>query len=1223
MIVLISCNKQEVIDLDENKDPNVDLALEKGYEINQFSGLPVNLIISPKGDTVPTGIPYKIVPTLLSNDSIKAPTILKAGEGEKNINEFRLYYYPEKIDTTSVLLDSIVKIPLGQGNSEFIKVTSYGDTIQTGIPLILEPKVFESKAPVVIKAMPPYYMENCYSDIQSIDVAQGLKSAYINDFHEDANGNLWFVTAGEGLGKYDGLHFYFYSIEQGLTTGEVRQITSDTEGSLWMYSDDGLIKFDGQKFYQYSEEEGFFDDQGNFIERDSSGNIWAGTNNGGLAKYDGEYFTFYTPKEGLLSSAVQGISIAPDGSLWFCGRGLTRFDGSEFTYYLPKCGVSRPTVTSMFCASDGRVWYATSDGLIECLDNDKIIKYGKLDNLPLTSSLFKKLYEDSKGNLWIGTDIGACVFDGEKIQRFTTQEGQHWRSISSIHEDKSGNIWLGTYGSGMHRFKENSFSMLTQYHGLIEDVNFAISGDHEGNIWFGSRERGVGKFDGKTFTNYTEKDGLAGDRVRWIMEDSKNNIWFGTNHDGVSKFDGDFFTNYNEESGLSHDIVKCIFEDKNGEIWFATFNGLTRFDGQNFYQYTSKEGFPVQQIWSIEQDEKGNLWFASNNSGLVKYDGNSFITYTEKEGLSTNQLRSLLVDDYGNLWIGTNDKGVVRFDGEQFEYVSEAQGLCNNKVMSVIKDDQNNIWVGTDHGLSVIENEQKDPERRNIRNFSYVDGLKALDFNTTSAYHDNENRMWLATGKGVTVIKADYVNFQYNKPQIQLNYLNIDDEYLNYRNDRVKLKYKVEYDSVASFYNYPINPTFDHTLQHISFHFSAVDWSAPHRIQYSYKLEGLYDNWSNPTPDDRVDFRNLAPGNYVFKVKAKGDRGDWCEPFVYPFTISTPWWQTNVAYALYLVAFILLVFLIIRWRTHNLSVKKELLEKRVEFATQQLREQFHELQDKNKEIAEQKEEVEKQKEIIEHNHQQIKDSIQYSQKIQHSLLLSADGIRMNYNNFFLLFEPKDIVSGDFYFFRQFGDVDYISCVDCTGHGVPGGFMSTLSYLLMDKIIQDDSKSPGEIMTELSEELIATLHQQDPDSIQDGMDMSLCKIDRKRRTVEFAGARNGMLIADSNQIKHYSPDYLPVGGNYIKNGKPIERNFQTQTFNIEEGSWVILYTDGYVEQLGGKDGLPMRSREYESLIHQAIQLDDHNKIKAFLSEELEKWQGDQERIDDICLIGFRL
>jgi tetratricopeptide (TPR) repeat protein len=265
----------------------------------------------------------------------------------------------------------------------------------------------------------------------------------------------------------------------------------------------------------------------------------------------------------------------------------------------------------------------------------------------------------------------------------------------------------------------------------------------------------------------------------------------------------------------------------------------------------------------------------------------------------------------------------------------------------------------------------------------------------------------------------------------------------------------------------------------------------------------------------------------------------------------------------------------------------------------------------------------KQKQIIEEQKFQIVESINYSKRIQDSLLPSVKSMQAAIPGLFLFFEPKDIVSGDFYYFKEFEKYTLLACVDCTGHGVPGGFMSTLGSLLLDKIVNNDALSPSEILNKLSAEIIRVLHQQDGGEIQDGMDLSVCLIDKNNKKIEFSGARNGIIIVSDSTAKRYKASALPVGGNYIKKGVPITRNFQTEHIAVNPSDWIYMYTDGFMEQRGGTEGLPMNFTHYENqLIILSTKQTPEEKNK-FLHEELANWRGVQERDDDVLIIGFQV
>ena len=265
----------------------------------------------------------------------------------------------------------------------------------------------------------------------------------------------------------------------------------------------------------------------------------------------------------------------------------------------------------------------------------------------------------------------------------------------------------------------------------------------------------------------------------------------------------------------------------------------------------------------------------------------------------------------------------------------------------------------------------------------------------------------------------------------------------------------------------------------------------------------------------------------------------------------------------------------------------------------------------------------RQKQIIESQNFQIVESINYSKRIQDALLPSIENMQKVIPSLFVFYEPKNIVSGDFYYFKEFKNYILLACVDCTGHGVPGGFMSTLGSLLLDKIADDESLKPSEILSRLNDEIIRILHQQAGDEIQDGMDLSVCLIDRYNRNIEFSGARNGIIVVTNNEAKRYKASPLPVGGSYMKKGIPIERNFTTQSISLDPTDWVYMYTDGFIEQVGGVENIPMNYSQFEQQLIMLTKTQEVEEKIEMLKFGLNGWKGANESTDDVLIIGFQL
>ena len=267
--------------------------------------------------------------------------------------------------------------------------------------------------------------------------------------------------------------------------------------------------------------------------------------------------------------------------------------------------------------------------------------------------------------------------------------------------------------------------------------------------------------------------------------------------------------------------------------------------------------------------------------------------------------------------------------------------------------------------------------------------------------------------------------------------------------------------------------------------------------------------------------------------------------------------------------------------------------------------------------------IRQQKKLIESQNSQIYSEITYSGEIQAALRPSENELKGLFSRYFIFNEPKDVVSGDFYLVKEVENSLIVACADCTGHGVPGGFMSTVGSLLLEKVIAEGELDPARILSRLNSEIIRVLDQQEGGAIQDGMDLAICVVDRKTGMLQMAGARNGITIIRQGKGERHKADLYPVGGNYMRKGKPIERRFNTQNIQLGKNDWVCMYSDGYNEQSGGDEGYPMTYAHFENCLVSAIVANKDQDIPKKLATLLYQWQGERERMDDLLVLGFQI
>ena len=1202
---------------------------EGGYQINPVTGDSIKPLINSLGDTIKTGVPIPAKPKFIHPDSVAKPKVVKAPDLEsleKHDAHPNRHKIPDDIPTITVDHSQLKTVKFGEGDQDFVLVNSEGDTIPTGVPIPAKGKVVKAVQPKPVKALPPESKEDVVTHIQHLNWKHGINAHYFYSIKEDSKGNIWFGTMGGGVIRYNGQNFIHYGEKEGLTNKPIMAIVEGDKDDLWFASHAGIICYDGKSFTHFNEKNGLGNNKFSSGLADSKGNMWFGSS-GGVVRYDGKSFSIITQKEGLNHNKISSIIEDKNGKIWFgsSGGGVSFYDGKSFTHLTQKEGLSRNFVTSMIEDRNGVIWIGTFGGGISRYDGNDFQLFNWKEGL--SSGRISSMSEDVKGNVWIGTfGSGVNYYDGKSFTHFTENEGLGHNSVSSILEDSKRGIWIGTSGGGVNILNEKNLSRFTLKETLVNKKVISALSDNKGGAWFGTFFNGVIYSNGESFSFITKKNGLSNDKINSILEVRNGNIWFGTD-EGVTLYNGEIFTHFTEKEGLSNNKINSILEDKKGNVWFGTNGGVTLYDGKVFSHFTEKEGLISNAINSIFEDNKGNVWFGTVN-GVTRYNGKIFTHYTEKEGLSDNHIGAIIEDQSGNLWLGYWGGGITKYNEEGFTHFTKKEGLNNTLINSILEDQNGNLWFGT-WGGGILH--------YNGDSFVSITEEDGLSNNWVHAItQDKNNRIWTATEKGITALSN---TFSKQPPKAYLRTIDINEQFIDYHNISDTLIDEIEVSGAERFENYPLNLALPYEKNHLTFHFVGIDWSAPHKIQYSHRLLGLNSKWSTPSHETKVDYRGLPYSNYTFQLRAIGESGEWSEPFEYTFTIHPPWWHTWRARMFYVLFALTLILALFKWRTNKLKKRQIELETEVDNATKEIREQ--------KEVVEkQKEVVEKQKSVVESAHEELQeknkeilDSINYAKRLQDAILPPVKLVKEYFNESFILFKPKDIVSGDFYWMETsslpYSSEDTVNtprnrqessgnklimfaAADCTGHGVPGAMVSVVCANALYKSVNElHLTDPGRILDATRTIVIDTFSKQGGD-VKDGMDISLCVLDEVTQTLYWAGANNPLWIlrASNNEIEEVKANKQPIGlyGELLP--------FKTHSIDIQEGDCIYLFSDGYADQFGGEKGKKFKAGRFKKLLFEIKSL-SMDQQKAKLDEAFEQWKGQIEQIDDVCVIGVKL
>jgi serine phosphatase RsbU (regulator of sigma subunit) len=379
------------------------------------------------------------------------------------------------------------------------------------------------------------------------------------------------------------------------------------------------------------------------------------------------------------------------------------------------------------------------------------------------------------------------------------------------------------------------------------------------------------------------------------------------------------------------------------------------------------------------------------------------------------------------------------------------------------------------------------------------------------------------------------------------------------------------------------------------FVYSTTSFEDKEHISFSSYLEGFdlgYSEWSKEK--DR-EYTNIKEGTYVFHIKARDVYGNISPETTFKFIVSPPWYRTWPAYISYALLTVILIYTIVQLNIKRLKNQNIQLEKTISERTVEIRAQRDEIESQKKEIT---------------------DSINYAKRIQGAVLPNQKQLEQLYPNTFVLYLPKDIVSGDFYYLNSVNKNTYIAAADCTGHGVPGAFMSMIGLKILDQVINDNNETePHKILYSLNEG-VNTFLRQNENKTHDGMEIALCVFDYEKMLLKFSMANRPLWLIRNNQLTEYKPTKLPIGGVQEESLNEYLGN----EINIHKGDTIYIFSDGFPDQFGGDEGKKLMTKRFKDILVKLSTL-PINQQKESLYKVMLEWKGQFDQVDDILVIGI--
>jgi signal transduction histidine kinase/ligand-binding sensor domain-containing protein/DNA-binding response OmpR family regulator len=774
---------------------------------------------------------------------------------------------------------------------------------------------------------------------------------------------MWFGTTA-GLNRYDGNSFKVFKHKSGdsnsLNENNVSRICEAPDSTMWVYTHAGLSIYNSNTETFSTDIAGqlakykVLTDQVNSVKKDKEGNFWFLTNNRGIYCYNEKtntttlYSTSPDSKVGLHSNYVTDIVQGVNNVEWLVySDGV--IDGLNLhtnTIVLRSFTLSRanPGKTADYSITPGNgldMWiYCTGSVLgAYCLNpqTNSLMHIGKdSPGLCLNTPVINTIVKNDDGKIWIGTDHGGInIFDlkARKVTYLLSRDDDN-KSLRGncvlLYKDNAGIIWVGTFKQGVSYYHKDiiQFPLVRHYSSNsaslpYEDVDCFVE-DANQNLWIGTNGGGLIFYNQATkkYTQYrhdpAKSKSLSNDVVISLFIDHENKLWIGTYFGGLDRWNGDGFEHYRhsdtDPSSISDDRVYCIKEDSSSRLWVGTFAGSMNIYNRSANNFTHPEYNMLSEYTAvIYEDKQKNIWIGRDrgidviekSTGKVKHYVNSV---TNPNSLVANDVNSIIQDRNGLFWIGTKQGlSVLNSQTGKFINIDEQGGLPNSNVRNILEDKRGLIWVSTENGIASIQLiGSGDAHMFRIQKYDESDGLQGKEFNANSAFKTRDGEIIFGGPHGFNLFNPANIHPISLVPKLIFTDFQLFNKSVKVGDTiagRVVLT-----KSIANTQYITLN----HNQNVFSIEFASCYFFNPGKISYQYKLDGFDKEWQVSQNDARkVTYTNLDAGDYVFNV-ISGNTDDPDEEGVATLHIKIlpPFWETSIAFVLYFIIAVGILFFI-------------------------------------------------------------------------------------------------------------------------------------------------------------------------------------------------------------------------------------------------------------------------------------------------------------------------